>query len=235
MFEITEGTYLGELVDKNPMASKVLLKYGLDFCCGGQRSLSKACKDSDVDIDQILQELKVNQCISVNQLWANASNDDLIAHILDHYHASLYENLPHLEELLKRVIQNHLDKDTERLTALKNEFSSFSEELLDHMAKEEQVLFPWILNNQGPSPVGPIQCMRIDHDRAGHSLELIYTLTEGYKAPDQACITWRNLFAGLEKLDNELRMHIHLENNILFPRFMEEELTPNHPINLKAT
>jgi len=220
MFEITESTYLGELIDKDPMASKVLLKYGLDFCCEGQRSISDACNESKVEIDLILQELKATQSTEVNQLWSNASNDDLIQHILDHYHASLYENLPHLDELLDRVLKTHPDKDTKRLTALKNEFSRFTEELLDHMAKEEQVLFPWILNNQEPKPVGPIQCMLIEHDRASRSLKEIATLTKSYKAPDKACNSWRSLYVRLEKLDNELRMHIHLENNILFPRFI---------------
>jgi len=222
-----ENTLLGELVDACPMASKALLTYGLDFCCGGQRTLFDACKESNVDINLILQELQAIQVTPVNQLWANSSNKDLIAHILDHYHASLYNDLPYLDALLRQVLKTHLAKFPERLNALKDAFTSLSEELLEHMAKEEQILFPWILSNQKQRPVGPIHCMRIEHNSASRSLEQISTITNGYKTPDEACTSWRNFYAGLKNLDYELRMHIHLENNILFSRFTEEEFTSN--------
>ena len=224
-----ESTLLGELVDASPMASKILLAHGLDFCCGGQRSLFDACKESSVDINLILQELQAiqDQDTPVNRLWANASNKDLIAHILDYYHASLYDDLPYLDELLRQVLKTHLAKDPERLNALKDAFTSFSEELLEHMAKEEQVLFPWILSDQEQRPTGPIHCMRIDHNRASRSLEQIATLTNGFIAPDEACASWRNLYTGLKILNYKLRMHIHLENNILFSRFTEKEFISN--------
>ncbi len=223
MFKISENIFLGELVDAHPMASKVLLKHGLDFCCGGQRSLLDACKESKVDIDLILQEFKATHITPVPQLWSSVSNEVLIEHILDNYHASLYEALPHLEGLLNRVVKMHLDKDPECLGNLKDAFLCLSEDLLIHMAKEEQILFPWILGKQDPGPAGPVQCLRIEHERASQALKQMATLTNGYKAPDQACMTWRSLYKGLKNLDYELRMHIHLENNILFPRFMEEK------------
>jgi len=223
MLNNIENTLLSELVDAYPMASKVLLTHGLDFCCGGQRSLLDACKESSVDINLILQELQAIQVTPANQLWANASNKDLIAHILDYYHASLYNDLPYLDELLRQVLKSHLAKSPKLLNGLKDVFMSFSQELLEHMGKEEQVLFPWILSHQEQKPTGPIHCMRIDHNRASRSLEQIATLTNGYKPPDEACATWRNLYAGLKVLDYKLRMHIHLENNILFSRFTEKD------------
>ncbi|MDP6181859.1 MAG: iron-sulfur cluster repair di-iron protein [SAR86 cluster bacterium] len=220
MFEILEQSYLGDLVDTYPMASKVFAKYGLDFCCRGQRSLATACIQSNVEKKEVLEELIAIKDSTPTQLWSSASNKELIQHILDHYHAPLYENIPCLENLLTKVVKTHSTKGCEYLNALRAVFFSFSKDLTAHMAKEEQILFPWILSNEDSSPSAPIQCMLVEHERTGRSLEHMSVLTNGFKAPKHACTAWRSLYVELESLCFQMRMHIHIENNILFPRFV---------------
>ena len=218
MSTVTGKTILKTLVDRHPLTSMVLLKHGLDFCCGGHDSLAKACEGSKVDLDQVLHELNSSTVEAPERPWSSASDEELIAHILDSYHAPLPELLSHLEALVSRVAETHGDKDPERLGELKDTIFSLSRELIEHMMKEEQVLFPWILSNRQPPPIAPIQVMLLEHEGAGRLLMRIEVLTDGFQAPEGACSTWRSLYAGLEKLNRELRIHIHLENNILFPR-----------------
>ncbi len=221
MTTISENIPLGELIDTYPLASKVLLKYGLDFCCGGRRSLVEACAASGVDQERVLEELKASLESPPERTWSSASTEELVRHILDVYHRPLPEMLSHLEALVSRVFEVHGDRDVERLSALKGAVFELSSDLSGHMMKEEAILFPWILSNRQPGPMGPIQVMLMEHDAAGRLLEKIATLTDDFQAPDGACATWRSLYAGLQKMDEELRTHIHLENNILFPRVLE--------------
>ncbi|HJM57770.1 MAG TPA: iron-sulfur cluster repair di-iron protein [Planctomycetota bacterium] len=218
MSTITEKTPLKKLVDTYPLASMVLLKHGLDFCCGGHDSLAEACEASEVDLDQVLHELKPSMAAPPERPWSSAPIEELIAHILDAYHAPLPEMLSHIEVLVSRVAETHGHKDPKRLGALKDTVFSLSRDLVEHMMKEEQILFPWILSNREPRPMAPIQVMLMEHDSAGRHLKQIEDLTDNFQTPNGACPTWRSLYAGLQNLNKELRTHIHLENNILFPR-----------------
>ena len=218
MSTINENTPLGDLVDAYPLMSKVLLKYGLDFCCGGRKSLAEACKASDIDLEVVLQELAPSLLTPEDKQWSTAATPDLIAHILEAHHVPMPGLLSHIEELAVRVFKRHGDKDPARLASLKNTVLALSSELTDHMAKEENILFPWILGGREPRPVGPIQCMQAEHEHAGDLLDKLATLTDGFQPPDGACRSWRTLYAQLQHLDQDLRTHIHLENNILFPR-----------------
>ncbi len=215
---ISENVILAELVDQYPLASKVMLKHGLDFCCGGQSSLADACESLKIDINMVIDELRPCLVQAPTQSWSTAPTEELVTHILDCYHASLYENLPHLQELINRVVEAHGEKDNQSLHALKKLLFDVSGELIEHMEKEEQILFPWILSKRQPRPIEPIQCMLIDHKRVSSFLTEIAKLTDNFQPPNEACATWRNLYACLQSLDHQLRIHIHLENNILFPR-----------------
>ena len=218
MTQNIENIPLGELVDTYPLASMVLLKHGLDFCCGGHDSLTEACEESEVDLTQLLQELKASMAAPQESPLSSVSTEDLIAHILDVHHAPLPDMLSHLKALVSRVLDTHGNKDPKRLGALKDAVFSLSNEMLEHMIKEEQILFPWIQSNRQPRPATPIQVMLMEHERAGELLAQIATLTDNFEPPNGACRSWRNLYAGLQHLDQDLRIHIHLENNILFPR-----------------
>lgn len=218
MMTITENILLGKLVDTYPLTSKVLHKHGLDFCCGGRKSLAEACEASGIDLDVILSELKPSLTPSPKRAWSDATTEELVAHILDEYHAPLPEFLSHLEMLVSRVVDVHGNKDPDRLLSLKDAIFGLSQELRGHMMKEERILFPWILSEQQPPPAAPIEVMLSEHEDAGAFLQDIAALTDNFSAPSGACRTWRTLYSGLQHLDEELRVHIHLENNILFPR-----------------
>ena len=218
MSEVTAETLLGELVDTYALASKVLLKHRLDFCCGGRQSLAEACSATGGDVDLVLQELRSCSSGPSERQWSKVPIEDLVQHILEVYHAPLPAILAHLEALATRVVEAHSAKGYKHLEELKNVVHSLSGELLEHMQKEELVLFPTILSTDHPPPRAPFRVMLMEHDRAGRLLDYIVTHTDNFQAPEEACPTWRSLYAGLKHLDHELRQHIHLENNILFPR-----------------
>jgi len=218
MSTIEKNTPLGELVDTYPLASTVLLKHGLDFCCGGGDSLANACKKAEVDLEQILNELEASRLSPAERQWSSASTEELVQHILEVHHSPLPNLLAQVKRQITRVVEVHGSKDPDRLNKLKDAVHALSDELLPHMMKEEQILFPWILSGRMPPPMGPIQVMLMEHEAAGKLLEQVVTLTDNFQPPSGACTTWRNLYALLQHLDQDLRTHIHLENNILFAK-----------------
>ena len=156
--------------------------------------------------------------VPLEQRWDEAPLEDLIDHIIATYHRPLEEELPRLEAMLRKVNQVHGEKDPERLAALLEVFIELKDELTSHMMKEEQVLFPMIIDGNGAMAMGPVNVMMHEHESAGDALKRIRILTDDYQPPDGACTTWRALWHGLGVLETELHQHIHLENNILFPR-----------------
>jgi regulator of cell morphogenesis and NO signaling len=221
MSKISEHTALGDLVDTHPLSSGVLLRYGLDFCCGGQQSLGDACRASRLEPAFVLRELGAAISQPAERPWSEATSEELVTHILERYHAPLPDLLSTLESLADRVLNRHKDKDPERLQSLRNTVHELSSELASHMGKEETILFPWILHGHEPTPVGPIQCMLMEHEHAGEMLSRLGMLTDNYQPPEGACRSWRALYSNLQHLDGELRAHIHLENNILFLRVVQ--------------
>ena len=217
---VTGNMTLGDLVDTHPLASKVLIQHGLDFCCGGRSSLTDACEASGLDVNGILEEIQSTHANTEERRWSEATTEELVAHILDAYHEPLPEMLAHLQEMMTRVFERHGPSDPQRIGTLQQMIVALANELPDHTAKEEQVLFPLILSKSGLPPTGPIRCMLMEHDRAGAILNRIVELTDCFTVPEGACTTWRGLYAGLRHLDHELRLHIHLENNVLFPRLV---------------
>jgi regulator of cell morphogenesis and NO signaling len=142
-------------------------------------------------------------------------------HILTTFHAPLPAELGNLQLLSERVLDAHGSKDRARLQELVEVISELSTDLQIHMCKEEQSLFPWIAQERHPPPASPIGVMMQEHQTAGAFLARIKTLTNNYQPPPYACASFSGLYAGLEQLNADLQTHIHLENNILFPRALD--------------
>lgn len=219
MDELRTTSPLGRLASRIPAASRVFMRHDLDFCCGGNRPLDEVCRERGLDAEAILDEIRAEVASDPGEVrWDDEPLDRLIEHIVVTHHRPLDEELPRLQRMVEKVHAVHGDKDPERLGELLEVYSELHADLVPHMMKEERVLFPWIESGDGRTAGQPIRVMLDEHDTAGALLDRIRTLTDTFHPPAAACATWRALWKGLEALDADLRQHIHLENNILFPR-----------------
>lgn len=231
---ITIEKTVGQLVAENPARARVFEKHRIDYCCAGKVPLSQACTKKGVDHDVIVQELaEVDATVPpAEKDWTVAPLGELADHIVSTHHAYLNMELPRLDAMSARVAEVHGDRAPETVEVYKV-FVEFRRELEDHAMKEEQILFPWIKRMEGgadsasPFPMAtvksPIRCMEDEHEAAGAALEKFRELTNNYQPPMDACNTWRVLYASLETLEQDMHVHIHKENSILFPRAIELE------------
>jgi len=220
---ITAETAVGAVATEHPLATRVFARHGIDFCCGGGRPLGEACAAQGAEIETVLAEIdrEVNSASESEVRWDDAPFADLIGHILQTFHAPLREELPRLEEMARKVNTVHGEKDPQRLAAVLDTIVALRAELEQHMMKEEQILFPMILQGQGAMAMGPVSVMEAEHEDAGRALRRLRDLTDGYQPPEGACNTWRALWAGFADLETQTHLHIHLENNILFPHALK--------------
>jgi regulator of cell morphogenesis and NO signaling len=220
---IHSDSQVGRIAAEYPIATRVFSRYGIDYCCGGGVPLAAACESRGLDTDSVLEEIEkeVGPVPASDDGWTGAPLEDLVAHILAAYHRPLWEELPRLEAMARKVLQVHREKEPEMLPELYSVYLGLKSELEMHMEKEEQILFPMIRQGQGFLADGPIAVMREEHEVAGTALKRIRELTNDYEVPPRACNTWRALWHGLAALEDSLHQHIHLENNILFPRALE--------------
>lgn len=211
---------VGQIAAEHPLATRVFSRHGIDFCCGGGKPLGEVCAGLGLDTAAVLAEIdKEIAAPERNEVrWDQAPLGELIDHILAAYHRSLDEELPRLEAMARKVVDVHRDKQPDVLPELLSVYLGLKAELDQHMAKEEQILFPMIRSGQGAATQGPISVMEHEHESAGSALKRLRELTQGYEVPQEACNTWRALWHGLAALEESLHQHIHLENNILFPR-----------------
>jgi regulator of cell morphogenesis and NO signaling len=225
IMQIEPDQTIGAIAANHPASTKVFERHRIDFCCGGSKSLRDVCDAHSLPLDVVLTELSVvlEERHEDASLWLNAPLADLITHIQETYHNPLYDELPRLENMASRVLHVHGPKDFDRLSELALTLQSLHSELIGHMQKEEQILFPAILDGQTVD--GPLLQMEREHLDVARMLETLHTLTDAYKAPKGACATWRALWSGLESLECELHAHIHLEENILFPRALGRNVT----------
>jgi len=209
---------IGSLACDIPGATGVFHAYKLDFCCGGSKSLREAlARRKIMDPQPVLNALSdLNALAQGTDIdMPSMSPDALIDHILVRYHDRHREQLPELIRLARRVEQVHGDR-LDCPKGLADHLVDMQQELESHMMKEEQVLFP-ILRRASPAKMqAPIAMMRFEHDQHGEALEQLERLTCDITAPQDACNTWRALYAGLTQLREDLMQHIHLENNVLF-------------------
>lgn len=217
---ITSDTRVGQLAAEHPLATRVFARHGIDFCCGGGVPLGKVCADKGLDAPAVIAEIQheLGDGGADAKRWDQAPLTELIGHILTAYHAPLREELPRLDGMARKVLEVHRDKDPEGFTALVEVFAGLRAELEQHMAKEEQILFPMVMQGRGAGAGAPIAVMIHEHENAGAALRKLRELTNDYTVPAEACNTWRALWHGLAALESDLHDHIHLENNILFPR-----------------
>jgi len=220
---ITREMTVGSVATDHPLATRVFARHGIDFCCGGGKPLAEACATRGVDIDTVLAELEQEIQAAAGDSrqethWDQEPLADLIDHILKTYHEPLKIELPRLEQMTRKVVQVHGDKDPERFSALLSTFLAIKADIDQHLPKEEQILFPMIKNGEGGMAAGPMHVMEMEHENLGVLLQQVRQLTDDFQAPEGACNTWRALWAGLEDLERSLHEHIHLENNILHPR-----------------
>jgi regulator of cell morphogenesis and NO signaling len=212
------GQTLGELAAAIPAAARVFHRYGLDFCCGGRQSLEQACAAERLDAEAVLREIEASAASEPEETrWDRRPIEELIHHILDRYHAPLKTEIPRLVDLARKVEEVHADKP-ECPAGLADLLAEVRAAVESHLAKEEQILFPLILAGRGQTAHMPVQVMMQEHEDHGRNLQRIRELTHDLQIPEYACASWRELYRSLAQLEVELMDHIHLENNILFPR-----------------
>ena len=212
---------LGQLARRIPGATGLFDAHQLDFCCAGNRSLRTATESLGIDprpLVDALKNLEQRAAAEPEQDWSDASDTQLVEHLLVRYHAVHREQLPELIRLARRVEHVHGDRE-DCPHGLADHLEAMAQELDSHMRKEEMVLFPMITRGQGGMASMPISAMRSEHDDHGTELRRLAELTDNITTPRDACTTWRALYTGLRSFRDDLIAHIHTENNILFERF----------------
>ncbi|MGO8721008.1 MAG: iron-sulfur cluster repair di-iron protein [Acidobacteriaceae bacterium] len=230
---ITSETQVRDIAVEYPTTIPVLERFGIDFCCGGKHTLAEACTRRDVAVDPVLEELKLQQrkTNTPEVQWQSAPLKDLADYIVSRHHAFTREQIQLIGGLMAKVESRHGANHPE-VAQIAKVFAVVSAELAHHLVCEETILFPYIKKLEGgqqaalPSMFGsveqPIARMMADHDQAGGELRELRSLTNEYTPPTAACPTWRSLYRALEDLEQDLHQHIHLENNILFPRALAQ-------------
>ena len=207
---------IGQIAVNLPGSTAVFRRLKLDFCCGGQVPLQQACASKGLPLDAVLAELA--ELERPDELPATESPEALVDHILTRYHAVHREQLPELIRMARRVEAVHREH-ADVPTGLADHLEAMETELLDHMDKEEQVLFPLLRAGGRGMAAMPIGVMRTEHTSHGEQLERLMALAHDTTPPPGACNTWRALYAGIDQFADDLIAHIHLENNQLFPQF----------------
>lgn len=236
---VTEGTTaritLGELVTRHPAAARVLHRLGLDFCCSGQKTLGRACAEAGLRPEGVLAEVALEARNGTKPpeqpvRWDERPVADLVAHIVQFYHGPLRWELPRLIQLAGRVAHVHGDR-AGFPSGLRHLLEQIREGVELHLDKEEQILFPLIRAGHGALAHLPVQVMIHEHQDHAFQLDRLHTLIAGLETPPWACTSWRELYQGMQQLELSLKEHIHLENNVLFPRVLVEE-TDAPPVRL---
>lgn len=242
----SEEMKIGECVTNWPATARVFESYGVDYCCGGKQTIQSACNQSSLNLGQVLNQLE--SAISgqstgtgnAEPQWSSHSLMELCRHIVETHHQYLRTELPRLSRLVDKVYKAHAASHPE-LAALSQAFKSLCDELMPHMMKEEQILFPAIVgleqSVETPQfPFGtvqnPIRMMEHEHLHAGDELAQIRDITGQYTPPDDACPTYLAMLEGLHELERNMHQHVHKENNILFPRAIQlEQERRNEPLS----
>jgi regulator of cell morphogenesis and NO signaling len=233
----TPQTSVRDFAIENPASIRVFEKFGIDYCCGGRKPLAQACAERAIDPSAVLAALEsASQPIGPDATdWNTAPLETLAAHIVSRHHAYVRAELPRIEQFAQKVVSRH-GADRPELPRIQQLVTALAEELLQHLAKEEAILFPYVTNLErslatcGPRSLGcfgtvrnPIQVMMAEHDAAGAILAEIRKLSLDFTPPEGACPTYCGFYQALSEFESDLHQHIHLENNILFPRAIELE------------
>ena len=239
---VDEKTTVRDLVGRYPQTRPVFEKHGIDYCCGGGKPLADAAHQCGQELPELIDALKealdrpTSRAETVEKDWYTPSLGELIHHIVDEHHAYMKAALPRLQSLISTVLKAHAAQHGDMLRQVQAIFNDLDEEISSHLMKEEQVLFPFISTAEARAQQGlpmlsapcgsvchPIQQMEYEHESAGRALASLREVTCDYALPPDACPTFRAMYEELQRMEADLHQHIHLENNILFPRATELE------------
>lgn len=233
----TPETTVRDIALEQPASIRVFEKFGIDYCCGGRKPLAQACAEHALEAAAVLAAIDdATQSPAPDTTdWRTASLASLCRHIVTAHHEYVRREIPRLWSLAQKVVSRHGDRRPE-LIQIQQLIRALGEDLVQHLGKEEAVLFPYITNLEhnlatcGPPSLGcfgnirnPIRVMMNDHDAAGAMLTQIRVLSSDFTAPEGACPTYRGFYQALSEFERDLHQHVHLENNILFPRAIELE------------
>ncbi len=231
----TPETTVRDIAIQHPASIRVFEHFGIDYCCGGRKPLAEACEERELNLETVLAAIEKAAGGRTEQTpdWARAKLETICSHIVEAHHAYIRAELPRLEMLAQKVVSRHGATHPE-LGQIQELIRSLGEELLEHLNKEEAVLFPYVtklernLASCGPRPLGcfgavrnPIRAMMAEHDAAGETMARIRGLSGEFTPPEGACPTYRGFYQTLSEFEKDLHRHVHLENNILFPRAIE--------------
>ena len=225
---ITAHSLVADIATQHPAAIKVFQRHRIDFCCGGKIPLTDLCAERQLDVDGLVAELEAALVTTDSDTdWERAPLADLVAHIQARFHRPLEAELPRLRAMVDKVVSRHGDRLAATLLPLQATFARLQSGLIEHMAKEDTVLFPAIVALEAGDPVAPaafgeidqpIAVLEAEHALAGTALARLSDLTGGYVPPADACPTFRGLYYGLAEFERDMHVHVHLENHVLFPR-----------------
>lgn len=233
MPKIESSMKVGDIVNLVPQTADLFKQYKIDFCCGGNRPLAEVMQESNLDEHQLLEQLngvyqQFQERESGNRNWNGASFREIIEHIVYNHHAFLNEELPELSPYVTKVLRVHGRKHP-HLAEVHRLFHELKTDLEQHLITEEQADFPMILDYaKNPSPdkleklKAHIQSLTEEHETAGTILKKLREATDDYTLPPGACRTYTLVYRRLEALEQDLFQHIHLENNVLFPKVLQE-------------
>lgn len=229
-FPFSANSLVKDIVNELPKTSDVFKSYRIDFCCGGNIPLTEAATQGNLDIDAILEDLKAvyekNESKETDlEVWTNSDSTTIIDHVIANYHRATEEEFKMLSPYVTKVSRVHGDNHPELLKVYEL-YHEFKKEMLEHMAKEEEIVFPIIrkladetVENRDEA-INMIVELEKEHDHAGAILKELRKITGDFTPPLDACGTYRLVYSRLEELEGLTFMHVHLENNILFPRYI---------------
>lgn len=235
---VTFDRTIRDIVAGDYRTAAIFQRYGLDFCCRGNRTVEAACADAGIDVDTVQRDLAdatslpAAGCAPRYNTW---DLQTLVSYIVSNHHAFVRAQLPVIRQHAQKVARVHGENHPEMVQVARI-FDDVNAEMTSHMMKEEQILFPYVVSLEAsaaagagvpPSPFGtvgnPIRMMEAEHESAGDAMAEIRRLTDGYRIPDGACGTYTVLLQELEAFEADLHQHVHLENNILFPNALALE------------
>ena len=227
MTTIDTGTRLADLVTAHPRLARELERRGLDFCCGGDQTMDEACRAAGLDPATVAAELAAVTAAADDERapWATMGPAELVDHIVDSHHRFLWDELPRAEALAEKIARVHGARHPE-LAEVRRLVGELRTDLEQHLSKEERLLFPRIRELAGTGamasfPCGslsnPISVMFVEHDRAGELLARLRVVTDGYRTPPDACASYTACYESLAQIESDTHLHVHKENNLLFP------------------
>ena len=226
-----------EIALEQPTSIRVFEQFGIDYCCGGRKPLSEACMAGNLEVNAVIAALEAAAKKPAPDIenWTDKSLESLISHIVTTHHVYVKRELPRLAQLAEKVVNRHGATKLE-LPIIAAALGQLDNELTQHLTKEETVLFPYVTSLEQSASQGtakpqscfgtvanPIAMMSEEHDAAGSLIAEIRRLSKNFTTPEDACPTFHAFYDGLREFEQDLHQHIHLENNILFPRAIELE------------